>query len=91
MSRKLTNIPNPNKISNEELVFLQDTSRDELKKSATISNDSKSYKGRMISMSDGFFEKLNAYLKKYPTEGNRSSFIVRIISDYIDSKNDRNS
>lgn len=48
------------------------------------------YKGRMISMSNSFYEKLNNYLRKHPTEGNRSSFIVRIVSDYIDNKNNTN-
>jgi hypothetical protein len=44
------------------------------------------YKGRMISMSDSFYLKLNNYLKCNPTEGNRSSFMVRIVSEYIDKK-----
>ncbi|MGX8190075.1 hypothetical protein [Rickettsia conorii] len=37
-------------------------------------------------MSDSFYLKLNNYLKSNPTEGNRSSFMVRIVSEYIDKK-----
>jgi hypothetical protein len=40
----------------------------------------------MISMSDSFQEQLNAYLKKHPTEGSRSSFIVRVVAEYIDKR-----
>ena len=34
-------------------------------------------------MSDDFYQELNSYLKNNPTEGNRSSFIVRIVAEYI--------
>lgn len=86
MNRKINNIPNPNKISDRELDFLKESSKIILTKSSIESNDANKYKGRMISMSDDFFSKLNSYLKDHPTEGNRSSFIVRIVSDYIDRK-----
>jgi len=44
------------------------------------------YKGRMISMSDEFYEVLNSFLKENPTEGNRSGFIVRVVADYMKKK-----
>lgn len=81
--KKRTNIPNPNKLSNEELAFIQNT-KSEL---SIKNNDSKTkFKGRMISMSDDFYKELNQYLKENPTEGNRSSFIVRVVAEYIKSK-----
>ena len=40
----------------------------------------------MISMSDDFYSLLNNFLKNNPTEGNRSSFIVRVVADYIKNK-----
>lgn len=81
--KKRTNIPNPNKLSNEELAFIQNTKSD-----LNVKNtESKTkFKGRMISMSDDFYKELNQYLKENPTEGNRSSFIVRVVAEYIKSK-----
>lgn len=72
---KKTNIPNPTKLSKEEMEFLQDLT--------VIPNNKTKYKGRMISMSDEFYNIMNSYLRNNPTEGNRSSFIVRIVADYI--------
>ena len=40
----------------------------------------------MISMSDSFYKQLNSYLKMHPTEGNKSSFIVRVVAEYINKK-----
>lgn len=77
-------IPNPNRISNEEKNFIGDTilyienSLTKIKK--------EQYKGRMISMSDTFYQELNNYIKENPTEGNRSSFIVRVVAEYISNK-----
>jgi hypothetical protein len=80
---KRTNIPNPNKLSNEELAFIQNTKSD-----LNIKNNEPKtkFKGRMISMSDDFYKELNQYLKENPTEGNRSGFIVRVVAEYIKSK-----
>ena len=80
---KRTNIPNPNKLSNEELAFIQNTKSD-----LNIKNNEPktTFKGRMISMSDEFYKELNQYLKENPTEGNRSGFIVRVVAEYIKSK-----
>lgn len=75
-------IPNPNKLTDTENEFLKDN------KSSSISlkSNKTKYKGRMISMSDSFYEELNDFLQKNPTEGNRSSFIVRIVANYINNK-----
>lgn len=82
---KRTNIPNPNKLSNEELAFIQNTNSKS--ENNVKSNEFKTkFKGRMISMSDDFYRELNLYLKENPTEGNRSSFIVRVVAEYIKSK-----
>ena len=76
--RSKKKITNPNKLTNIENSFL-------------IENETKHkkqiYKGRMISMSDEFYNELNEFLSKNPTEGNRSSFIVRIVANYIKEKN----
>lgn len=83
MIRNKRYIPNPNKITELEKQFINENSTI---KSGIINNHDQ-YKGRMISMSDSFYNKLNNYLKCNPTEGNRSSFIVRIIAEYIDKRN----
>ena len=76
------NIPNPNKLSALENNFLEDSKHI----SVPLNPKKPRYKGRMISMSDDFYMDLNNFLKSNPTEGNRSSFIVRIVADYINSK-----
>ncbi|AFC70373.1 hypothetical protein A3305_07370 (plasmid) [Rickettsia amblyommatis] len=80
--KKIKSIPNPNAISKLEFEFIQssDPQISQYQEKKDI------YKGRMISMSDSFYLKLNNYLKCNPTEGNRSSFMVRIVSEYIDKK-----
>lgn len=75
--RSTKKIINPNKLTNIENSFL-------------IENETKNkkqiYKGRMISMSNEFYNELNDFLSKNPTEGNRSSFIVRVVANYIKEK-----
>ena len=83
MTQQKRYIPNPNKISNDEQIFIE---RDNLQHLKEDVNKKDKYKGRMISMSDSFYKQLNAYLKNHPTEGNRSSFIVRVVADYIEKK-----
>lgn len=83
MSKKRI-IPNPNSISDNEKNFVN--KKEEQVISSNGLNIKDNYKGRMISMSDSFYKKLNDYLKKHPTEGNRSSFIVRVVADYIEKK-----
>lgn len=78
----IKSIPNPNAISKQEFEFIQNNNP--LTTQSQAQKDI--YKGRMISMSDSFYLKLNNYLKYHPTEGNRSSFMVRIVSEYIDKK-----
>lgn len=80
MSIKNKFIPNPNKISKVEQEFINNSSISEKP------NDKEIYRGRMISMPDSFFKKLNDFLRKNPTEGNRSSFIVRIVAEHMDGK-----
>lgn len=75
-------IPNPNKLSVLESNFLKETE----KTVKTSESKKPRYKGRMISMSDEFYEDLNSFLKANPTEGNRSGFIVRVVADYIKNK-----
>jgi hypothetical protein len=76
-------IPNPNTLSILENDFLDDN-----KSKPEKTKDTKSrHKGRMISMSDEFYKELNNFIKENPTEGNRSSFVVRIVANYIKSKN----
>lgn len=74
-------IINPNKITSVESQFLH-----EVKNEAGNEKKINKYKGRMISMSDDFYSLLNNFLKNNPTEGNRSSFIVRVVADYIKNK-----
>jgi hypothetical protein len=84
MAQQKRFIPNPNKISEAEQNFISKKVKSEnLVKEQEEKNE---YKGRMISMSDSFYQKLNHYLKTHPTEGNRSSFIVRVVDEYIEKK-----
>jgi hypothetical protein len=84
MTQQKRSIPNPNKISHTEQNFI--SKEEKLITLAEESNSRDKYKGRMISMSDSFYEQLNAYLKLHPTEGNRSSFIVRVVAEYMNKK-----
>ena len=77
-------IPNPNKISNNEQDFIKTNNISRNMSQNMLEKDK--YKGRMISMSDSFYEQLNNFLKNHPTEGNRSSFIVRVVAEYINKK-----
>ena len=84
MSQKKRFIPNPNKMSDIEQTFISNKLYDiDLPKGQ---NTKDKFKGRMISMSDSFYQRLNEYLKNHPTEGNRSGFIVRVVAEYIDKK-----
>lgn len=84
MTQQKRSIPNPNKISHTEQNFI--SKEEKLLTLAEEGNLRDKYKGRMISMSDSFYEQLNSYLKRHPTEGNRSSFIVRVVADYMNKK-----
>ena len=75
---------NPSKISPQEQAFLQDSYSVE-KVDSKLEKKLK-FKGRMISMSDSFFAELNEYLRINPREGNRSAFIVRVVSEYIEER-----
>ncbi|MDC0865116.1 hypothetical protein OAP56_04140 [Rickettsiaceae bacterium] len=78
-------IPNPNKISVLETNFIDEKTTEKNLQEQKINR----YKGRMISMSDEFYGELNEFLQNNPTDGNRSSFVVRIVAEYIKIKKDR--
>jgi hypothetical protein len=84
MAKQKRFIPNPNKMSNTEQSFISKETKDIALTEELNTKDK--YKGRMISMSDSFYQQLNNYLKNHPTEGNRSSFIVRVVAEYIEKK-----
>jgi len=84
MAQQKRFIPNPNKISDVEQNFISKKVKSEDLVEEQEEKDK--YKGRMISMPDSFYQKLNNYLKDHPTEGNRSSFIVRVVAEYIEKK-----
>lgn len=73
-------IINPNKITSVENKFLH-----EVKDEASNEKKINKYKGRMISMSDDFYSLLNEFLKNNPTEGNRSTFNVRLPTSHYPS------
>ena len=74
-------IPNPTRLTTLESNFINES------KPISYVEKKQVYKGRMISMSDDFYKELNNFLKNNPTEGNRSSFIVRVVAEYIRNKN----
>lgn len=37
-------------------------------------------------MPNYFYQRLDKYLKENPTEGNKSSFMVRIVANYLNEK-----
>jgi hypothetical protein len=76
-------IPNPSTLSILENDFIDNYKS----KSTQVEVTKSKHKGRMISMSDEFYKELNDFIKANPTEGNRSSFVVRIVANYIKSKN----
>ncbi len=78
MSTKETTIQNPSKISAQEQECTNKSDNTARKK--TI------YKQRIISMPEAFDQKLSDFLSKNPTEGRRSNFIVRIVSNYINTQ-----
>jgi hypothetical protein len=77
--KKKSSIPNPSKLSVKEESFLHETDTHFSK----THNNKPRFRGRMISMPDTFYNELNQFLKDNPTEGSRSSFIVRIVANYI--------
>ena len=84
MTNKRKNIPNPSALSAKEIDFIKSASSSNIPLAVA---KKPVFKGRMISMSDDFFNELNKFLQKNPTEGSRSSFIVRVVAKYIKNKN----
>jgi len=82
MITKRSTIPNPSSLSDKEKEFVNKPSS----ANAPSYNTKNTFKGRMISMSDDFFNDLNKFLHENPTEGSRSSFIVRVVAEYIKNK-----
>lgn len=84
---KLRSIHDPSQLTPAEKDFISNTKTEDINvkinKQNYIPAPKKVFKGRMISMSDEFFMDLNRYLEMHPTEGNRSSFIVRVVAEYM--------
>ncbi|RZI46702.1 hypothetical protein EDM53_03935 [Rickettsiales endosymbiont of Peranema trichophorum] len=47
------------------------------------------FRNVMISMPENFVHELDQYLANHPIEGSRSSFVVRIVANYIKTNNDK--
>ena len=78
MPKKEKTIPNPSKISKQEEEFVNEK--------ADSSANKVAYKQRVITVPVSFDDRLTEYLRKYPTEGKRSNFIVRTVANYLDTK-----
>lgn len=76
-------IPNPTSltISAEEQSFVQGAQNDSLPESKVFRE--RKARPRNISVYDDFWEDIDLFLKEFPNEGNRSSLIARVVSDYI--------
>lgn len=75
-------IPNPSlTITREEQEFIQGSQVD----TTIISKDVQERKARPrnISVYDDFWNEIEMFLKEFPNEGNKSSLIARVVSDYI--------
>ena len=80
-------IINPNKISKEEMDFLSPS----FENNTSINNEKKQerkekFKKVLLSMPESFVDELNSYLSNNPTEGRKSSFVVRVVAEYIADK-----
>lgn len=91
MTKKRKPLINPNSISGKEMAFIkgnassgQNNKRDNHEDD--IGDNTKNFKGYMISMPVSFEEDLRKFLKENPTEGNKSAFIVRVVGEYIKEK-----
>lgn len=80
----MKHIPNPNKISQDEQEFLKKTISASCE--SGYNNLKSKHKIRTISMPDHFYQRLDRYLRDNPTEGNKSSFMVRIVANYLKEK-----
>ena len=81
-------IINPSKISKEEKEFLSSSHQPmSMDQQNNISSETKAkYKKVLLSMPESFSEELNAYLAKNPAEGRKSTFVVRVVADYLADK-----
>jgi hypothetical protein len=92
MSKKSPVIFNPNAVfTSEEKSFIEDNRSNEVPhllsgNSSTIEKPKRRARARNISMFDDFYDDLLSFLKEFPNEGNKSSFIVRVVGEYMEKK-----
>ncbi|MGV2433288.1 MAG UNVERIFIED_CONTAM: hypothetical protein LVQ98_08600 [Rickettsiaceae bacterium] len=88
MSRVNKPIPNPSKLTDEELKFIKSNASSGTSKNPHVSVDmsDNKKKGYMVSMPNSFMLELKDYIKNNPTEGSMSSLIVRVVGEYIKNK-----
>ena len=53
---------------------------------ATVEKVKRRARPRNFSMFDDFYEDMVNFLDEFPNEGNKSSFIVRVVADYMEKK-----
>lgn len=78
-------IPNPNRLTAEEKQFLH-AQPSNIAAKTHVTASKPGYKNIMVSMPHDFLSTLDNYLKNIPTEGSRSSLIVRVVAEYLRSK-----
>jgi hypothetical protein len=78
-------IPNPNRLTSEEKQFLH-AQPSNIAAKANTHIAKPGYKNIMVSMPYDFLSNVDSYLKNNPTEGSRSSLIVRVVAEYLRSK-----
>lgn len=85
--QKKTVMINPNKLSEKEKEFLQNTSYEKLQEKEVIDKKTK-YKNITITMPEELLEKVDSYLRANTAEGRRSGLIARLLGYYL--KNQEN-
>jgi hypothetical protein len=77
-------IPNPTlNITKEDKAFVEAAKIDN---SVIIESTSRKARPRNISVYDSFWNDLETFLIDFPSEGNKSSLIARVVSDYMIKK-----
>lgn len=84
MKNKKT-IPNPNKISSEERNFIDNSGSNIVIKPKSVGKQQ--YSKILLSIPLDFLNELDNFLRNNPTEGNRSSYIVRATAEYLKNSN----
>jgi hypothetical protein len=77
-------IPNPAtlNLTKDEQDFVQGAKTESENLTSATPKRSKA-RPRNISVYDDFWEEMEQFLTEFPNEGNRSSLIVRVVSDYM--------